>query len=53
MNTSTNSEIDAIDKFVLYNVEATQLWVVLYEERRSKWNNKRKEFRQLNHLIIS
>ena len=44
MNTSTDVEIDAINKFVLYNVKETQPWVVLYEEKRRKWEIHRKEF---------
>jgi len=48
MNTSTNSEIDAINKFILYNSEATQPWVALYEQKRRKWESVRKEFIRLN-----
>ena len=43
-----NSEIEAINKFILYNLEATQSWVALYEEKRRKWDSDRKEFRWLN-----
>jgi hypothetical protein len=39
---STNSEIDAINKFILYNSEATQSWVALYEQKRRKWDSDRK-----------
>jgi hypothetical protein len=42
MNTSMNSKIDAINKFILYNVEAMQPWVMLYEEKRRKWDNDMK-----------
>ena len=38
MNTTTNLEIDAINKFILDNAEATQPWVALYEEKRRKWD---------------
>jgi hypothetical protein len=48
MNTSTNSKIDTINKFMLYNSEATQLWVTLYEQKRRKWESDRKEFKWLN-----
>ena len=48
MNTSANLEIDAINKFIFYNLEATELCVALYEQRRRKWESYRKEFRQLN-----
>ena len=37
-----NAEIEAINKFVLYNSEATQLWVALYEQKRMKWDSDRK-----------
>jgi hypothetical protein len=40
-----NFEMDAINKFVLYNAEATQPWVTLYEEKRRKWDSGRKTFR--------
>jgi hypothetical protein len=46
--TSTNLEIDAINKFILYNMEATRPWVTLYEEKRRKWDSDRKAFRWLN-----
>jgi hypothetical protein len=39
---SLNSEINANNRLVLYNVEAIKLWVVLYEEKRRKWDNDRK-----------
>jgi hypothetical protein len=42
MNTSMNLEIDAINKFVLYNMEAMQPWVTLYEEKRRKWDSDKK-----------
>jgi hypothetical protein len=32
-----NLEIDAINKFVLYNVEETQPWVALHGDKRTKW----------------
>ena len=41
-------EIDAINKCFLYNTEATQPWVALYEEKRNKWDNDRKSLRQSN-----
>ena len=43
-----NLKIDAINKCILYNVEATQPWVALYEEKRRKWDIDRKEFKCLN-----
>ena len=43
-----NAKIEAINKFVLYNFEATQPWVALYEKKRMKWDSDRKEFRWLN-----
>lgn len=52
MNASTNQEIGAINKYVLYNVDAMQLWVALYEEKRSKWDSDSKEFKPLNDRII-
>ena len=39
---STNTKIEAINKFVLYNYELTQLWVALYEQKRMKWDSDRK-----------
>ena len=36
-----NAEIEAINKFVLYNSEATQPWVALYEQKRMKWDSVR------------
>jgi len=45
---STNLEIDSINKFVLYNTEAMQPWVMLYVEERRKWSSKKKSFKQLN-----
>ena len=45
---SANAENEAINNFVLYNSEATQLWVTLYEKKRMKWDSDRKEFRRLN-----
>ena len=48
MISSANAEIEAINKFVLYNSEATQPWVTLYEKKRMKWDSDRKEFRWLN-----
>ena len=38
MNTTTNSEIDKINKFILYNTKETPWWVALYEEKRRKWD---------------
>ena len=43
-----NAEIEAINTFVLYNSEATQPWVQLYEQKRMKWDSDMKEFRRLN-----
>ena len=43
-----NAEIEAINKFFLYNSEATQPWVALYEQKRMKWDSDTKEFRSLN-----
>ena len=51
--TSSNVEIDAIHKFVLYNVEATQQWVALYEKKRKKWDNDRIAFKWLNGKSIT
>ena len=48
MNKSMNLGINAINKFILYNSEATQPWVALYEQERRKWESDRKEFRWLN-----
>jgi hypothetical protein len=48
MNTSGNSKIDFINKFILYNLEATQPWVALYEQKRRKWESDREESRGLN-----
>ena len=48
MISSTNAEIEAINKFILYNFEVTQPWVALYEQKRMKWDSDRKEFRRLN-----
>ena len=42
------SEIDSINKFILYNAEATQPWVTLYKEKRRKLDNDRKTFKRLN-----
>ena len=39
---SVNLEIEAINKFILYNSKASQLWVVLYEEKRRKWDSEKK-----------
>ena len=49
---STNREIEAINIFTLYNSEATQPWVALYEQKRMKWDSDRKEFRWLNGTIV-
>ena len=46
--TSWNSKIDSINKFVLYNVEAMQPWVTLYEEKRREWVSDKKAFKKLN-----
>jgi hypothetical protein len=45
---SVNLEIDAINKFILYNVEAMQPWAIMYEKKRRKWDSDRKAFRWLN-----
>ena len=37
-----NVEIEAINKFVLYNYEAIQSWVTLSEKKRMKWDSDRK-----------
>ena len=50
--TSMNAEIDAINKFVLYNTEAMQQWVVLYEEKIKKWDSDRKAFRGSDGRIV-
>jgi hypothetical protein len=39
MDTTTNSDIDSINKFTIYNVEANRRWVRLYEEKRRRWEN--------------
>ena len=52
MNTTTNSEIDAINKFILYSVEETQSWVALYKEKRREWGIDIKEFRWLHSRRI-
>ena len=39
---SVNVEIEAINKFVLYNFEVTQPWVALYKQKRMKWDSDRK-----------
>ena len=49
---SANAKIEAINKFVLYNYEATQPWVALYEQKRMKWDSDRKEFRWLNGISV-
>ena len=48
-----NAKIDAINKFVLYNAEATQPWVALYEEKIKKWDSDRKTFRRSNGRSMS
>ena len=48
MNTTTNSEIDTINKFILCNTHETQSWVVLYEDKRRKWDIDIIEFRRLH-----
>ena len=40
--TWANSKTNAINKNFLYNVEKTQPWVTLYEEKRKKWDSDRK-----------
>ena len=52
MNTTSYSEIDAINKFILYNAESTKSWVTLYEEKRRKWDIDIKEFRWLHSRRI-
>lgn len=49
---SVNAEIEAINKFVLYNSEVTQPWVTLYEQKRMKWDSDKKEFRLLNDRSV-
>jgi hypothetical protein len=44
--------MDVINKFILYNVEATRQWVAMYEEKRRKWDSDKKTFRGLNGRII-
>jgi hypothetical protein len=44
--------MDTINKFVLYNVDATRPWVVLYEKKRRKWESDKKSFIWLNGRII-
>ena len=48
-----NLEIDAINKFILYNLEATQPWVALYEQKRRKWESDMKYFIWLNGRSMS
>ena len=43
-----NSEIDSINKFILYNMDTMQPWVTLYEDKRKKWENDRKTFKWQN-----
>ena len=45
---SANAKIEAINKFVLYNSEETQPWVILYEQKRMKWDSDREKSRWLN-----
>ena len=45
---STNAEIEEINKFVLYNSKVTQPWVALYKQNGMKWDGDRKEFIRLN-----
>lgn len=42
MNASVNSEIHAINKFVLYNVDVMQPWIILYEEKKMKCDGDKK-----------
>ena len=37
-----NAEIEAINKFILYNSEVTEPWVALYEQNSMKWDSDRK-----------
>ena len=37
-----NRDIEAINKFILYNSEVTQPWVALYEQKRMKWDSDKK-----------
>ena len=52
MCTSTNLEIDSINKFDLYNEEATQPWVALHEERRKKQDSDGKAFKWSNGISM-
>ena len=52
MNTIAKSKIGIIKKFILYNAEATQPWVTLYEEKRRKWEIDRKKIRWLNGISM-
>ena len=45
---SGNAEIEAINKFVLYNSKVTQPWIALYEQKKMKWDSDKKQFRWLN-----
>jgi len=45
---STNLKIEAINKFILYNMEVTQLWVTLYGQKSRTWESNMKEFKRLN-----
>jgi len=38
MSTLANSKNDAINKFILYNMEEIQPWVALHEEKRREGN---------------
>ena len=48
-----NAEIDAINKFVLYNAEEMQQWVALYEEKIKKWDSDMKTFRRSDGRSVS
>ena len=48
MNVTTNLEINAINKFILYNTKETWPWVAFYELKRRKWDIDIKEFKQLH-----
>ena len=52
MNTTMNSKIYAINKFILYNAGETHPWVALYEEKRRKLDINRKEFKWLHGISI-
>ena len=43
-----DSEIEVINKFIIYNSKVTQPWVALYKEKTRKWDSDRKGFKWLN-----